>query len=96
MSAITTLLYLVTIVLSIGIIYLVLASMRQDAKAVKKGIPLNCPSCKMWIPVGAKVCGHCARDIIVEHKEIEEENPSICPQCKMWIPVGAKTCRYCA
>jgi len=93
MNAITTLLYLVTIVLSIGTIYLVLASMKQNATAAKKGIPLNCPSCKMWIPVGATVCGHCARDIVVEQKTIEEEIP--CPRCQMWIPVGTKVCRYC-
>ena len=96
MGSLTTLIYIITIVLLLGTIYVVLASMKQDATAAKKGIPLNCPSCKMWIPVGATVCGHCARDIVVEQKAIEEENPSICPQCKEWIPVGKKVCWYCA
>ena len=63
MSSLTTLIYIVTGVLSVWIIFVVLASMKRDVSAAKKGIPLNCPHCKMWIPVGATVCGHCARDI---------------------------------
>ncbi len=94
MGSLTTLIYIITIVLSLGTIYVVVASMKQDATAAKKGIPLNCPSCKMWIPVGATVCGHCTREIVVEQKAIEEE--IACPRCLMWIPVGAKACRYCA
>ena len=94
MGSLTTLIYIITIVLLLGTIYVVLASMKQDATAAKKGIPLNCPSCKMWIPVGATVCGHCTRDVVVEPKAIEEE--IACPRCLMWIPVGAKACRYCA
>jgi hypothetical protein len=60
MGSLTTLIYIITIVLLLGTIYVVLASMKQDATAAKKGIPLNCPSCKMWIPVGAKACRYCA------------------------------------
>ena len=89
----TTLIYIVTIVLLLGIIYIVLASMKQDAAASKKGIPLNCPSSKMWIPIGGTVCGHCARDIVVEQKAVEQDVP--CPRCKMWIPAGTKVCRSC-
>jgi len=44
-------------------LYIILLSFKGEAKAVKEGIPLNCPHCKMWIPVGAKICGHCAKDI---------------------------------
>jgi hypothetical protein len=94
MNFITNLLYLFTAVVSIATIFLVIKLLTNDAKAAKEGIPLNCPSCKMWIPAGATVCGHCARDIVIEPKAVEQDIP--CPRCKMWIPAGTKVCRSCA
>ena len=92
----TYLIYIFTIFVLFKTFQLLYRNAKSEQKAIEEGIPLNCPSCKMWIPVGATVCGHCARDIVVEQKAIEEENPSICPQCKEWIPVGKKVCWYCA
>jgi hypothetical protein len=69
---------------------------KHETKCIcrQKGFPIKLPILQNVDFVGATVCGHCAQDIVIEQKVIEEE--IACPRWLMWIPVGATACRYCA